>query len=145
LSDVARQASLFDPRDGLAVDAGVIFGMGELSSDEIADAKGFLAKIGVSVAPERVALALRDYRNYPIEKTAAPSIQASVIKQRDLLREQCNRGHRRACQIHGYPFAKANQWLNKQTSADSIKTATVEQLNHRLRLIDEVLLAGKWS
>jgi superfamily II DNA or RNA helicase len=145
LSDASRQASLFDPRGGQAVDAGVIYGMGELSSIEIEEARGFLAKIGASVAPERVALALRDFRKFSAEEVSPTVPTTPIIKQREILREQCNRGHRRACQIHNYPFAKANQWLNQQTGVESIKTATVEQLEERLRLIDEVLVVGKWA
>lgn len=147
LDEVNRQASLFDPRVGAAVDAGVIYGRGEVSAEEMAVAREFCKKIGVTTHPERVALALRDYvHSTPRSSENVSKEQVSpLIKRREELLQQCNRAHRRACSIHGYPFAKANAWLNKQAGCDSVKAATVEQLERRLELIDEVLLPGLWT
>jgi superfamily II DNA or RNA helicase len=150
IEGLTRQLSMFSAFSGTAIANGVISNGEILAEAELecaATAREEISKIcGVPLSREVVARMARFFRANSAGTSAPPAPEkVARAKLREELRRECNRLQRAACMRHTYDFAKTNRWLNERIGADAIELATVDQLTRRLELINEVLLAGKWT
>ena len=144
LESFERNASLFAPTSGLAIDAGTVIGDDVFSTEEIEDTRQFLKEIGVSAPIKQTAIALRRRRNIQASELAEEPVEIVTVYQRKELRTTCNRHMKRACARFDYEYKAVNRWLNKKTGVSTIGESTVDQLKKRSHLIDTIVMTGNW-
>jgi superfamily II DNA or RNA helicase len=148
---LTNQLSMFSAVSGQAFADGCINDGQVLYQDELVEAerhrKAMSEEVGVILSTERAARLLRYVLKNVSHTTPEPvaGVEKAKFELRHDLRQACHDGVKRACVRNDYDFADVNVWLNQQVGVFSVKDATIEQLKERLRLINEVLLPGKWK